>query len=117
MAELFEELANAKVNLTLRVRGRRSAGYHDIESLVLFANCGDRLTLRLDDTTSFSLTGPFATGIIGTNLLETTAQRLTEVAPELRLGAVTLEKNLPIAAGLGGGREAGSAEGHPARLE
>jgi 4-diphosphocytidyl-2-C-methyl-D-erythritol kinase len=97
------EFAPAKVNLTLHVLGRRADGYHEIESLVVFARYGDRLTLRPGEVTSFSLSGPFASAIVGTNLLETTAQRLIQAAPELRLGAVTLEKNLPVAAGLGGG--------------
>jgi 4-diphosphocytidyl-2-C-methyl-D-erythritol kinase len=103
MADLIEEPANAKINLTLRVLGRRPDGYHEIESLVVFARHGDRLTLRPGSATSFSLSGPFASAIVGTNLLETTVQRLIRAAPELRLGAVTLEKNLPVAAGVGGG--------------
>jgi 4-diphosphocytidyl-2-C-methyl-D-erythritol kinase len=103
MAELIEEPASAKINLTLRVLGRRPDGYHEIESLVVFARFGDRLTLRPDEANSLSLSGPFAAAIVGTNLLETALQRLIQAAPELRLGAVTLEKNLPVAAGLGGG--------------
>ena len=44
MPALSEE-ARAKVNLTLRVVGRRADGYHDLESVVAFADCADRLTL------------------------------------------------------------------------
>jgi 4-diphosphocytidyl-2-C-methyl-D-erythritol kinase len=46
VAALLAAPAPAKVNLTLRIRGRRADGYHELESLVAFAGCGDRLTLR-----------------------------------------------------------------------
>lgn len=103
MAELIEEPANAKINLTLHVRGRRPDGYHEIESLVVFPHRGDRLTLHPGKAWSLTLAGPFASDIVGINLLETTVQRLARVASGLRLGAVALEKNLPVAAGIGGG--------------
>lgn len=103
MADLIEERADAKINLTLHVHGRRPDGYHEIESLVVFARYGDRLGLRPGLAVSLSLTGPFAADIVGTNLIETVIERLAQTAPELRLGAVGLQKNLPIAAGLGGG--------------
>ena len=103
MAELIHEAANAKINLALRVYGRRRDGYHEIESLVVFADYGDRLALRPGAAPSLSLSGPFAHDIVGTNLLETALQRLALAAPGLRLGAVRLEKKLPVAAGLGGG--------------
>ena len=103
MAVLIEEPANAKINLTLRVHGQRPDGYHEIESLVVFAHYGDRLALHPGAAVSLRLTGAFAADIVGTNLLETTMQRLALAAPGLRLGSVELEKNLPVAAGLGGG--------------
>lgn len=102
-AELFEEQAPAKINLTLRVLGRRPDGYHAIESLVVFARYGDRLTLRAGNRTSFSATGPFAAEIVGANLVEAAAEKLLQTTAGLRLGDIALEKNLPVAAGLGGG--------------
>lgn len=97
------EIARAKVNLTLCVLGRRADGYHDIESLVAFADLGDRVTLLPGPDCRVTVSGPFAARIEGPNLLERTLALLGEVDPSLRLGAVELEKNLPVAAGLGGG--------------
>src|SRR5262245_41529164 len=100
---MFCELARAKVNLTLAVRGRRADGYHDIVSLVAFAGIADRVTLHPGPDCRVTATGPFAVAIEGANLLERTLDLLREVKPELRLGTVELEKVLPVAAGLGGG--------------
>jgi len=97
------ELARAKVNLTLRILGRRADGYHALESLVAFADIGDEVRLDLDAAPSVSMSGPYADAIFGPNLVETALQRLARAEPRLRLGAVTIEKNLPVAAGLGGG--------------
>jgi 4-diphosphocytidyl-2-C-methyl-D-erythritol kinase len=99
----IRELARAKINLTLSVLGRREDGYHELESLVTFAEAGDRVTLRPGPGCSVSTIGPFAGDIVGPNLLETAAALLQEADPGLRPGAVELEKTLPVAAGLGGG--------------
>jgi 4-diphosphocytidyl-2-C-methyl-D-erythritol kinase len=99
----FHEIACAKVNLTLSVLGRRSDGYHDIESLVTFADIGDQIAFHPGPHRRVTVRGPFATGIDGPNLLETTLSLLRELDPGLLLGAVELVKNLPVAAGLGGG--------------
>ncbi|MGE0848719.1 MAG: 4-(cytidine 5'-diphospho)-2-C-methyl-D-erythritol kinase [Hyphomicrobiaceae bacterium] len=97
------ETARAKVNLTLRVLGRRPDGYHDIESLVTFAEVGDCVTLHPGAEIGVTVGGPFARDIEGANLLERALELLREVDGELTLGVVALEKNLPVAAGLGGG--------------
>jgi 4-diphosphocytidyl-2-C-methyl-D-erythritol kinase len=99
----IREIARAKVNLTLRVLGRRRDGYHEIESLVAFAEVGDvvELTPGLHGPTSCS--GPFAAGIVGDNLLDRALDLLGGLDAGLTLGTVHLEKNLPVAAGLGGG--------------
>ena len=97
------ELARAKVNLSLKVLGRRSDGYHELASLVTFAACGDRVRLSPGTPCRVTVTGPFAGDIVGENLLQRTLVLLHAAAPELRLGAVALEKELPVAAGLGGG--------------
>jgi 4-diphosphocytidyl-2-C-methyl-D-erythritol kinase len=98
------EIARAKINLTLKVRGRRPDGYHELESLVVFAtDLGDVVRLVPGEETGCSVRGPFASAIEGDNLIETTLARLAEQAPQLRLGEVTLEKCLPVAAGIGGG--------------
>ena len=99
----ISETAFAKVNLTLKVFGRRPDGYHELESLVVFAGVGDRITLETAAKPAVETTGPFATAIAGENLASTVLARLQRIEPRLRLGRVTVEKNLPVAAGLGGG--------------
>ncbi len=99
----FREIARAKINLTLRVLGRRADGYHEIESLVAFAEVGDRVALTPGPECRVTASGPFARDIDGPNLLETALALLRERDATLQLGAVLLEKILPVAAGLGGG--------------
>jgi len=98
-------LAPAKVNLTLRIVGRRADGYHDIESLVAFAPFGDRLTLRLGTTLDLAVSGPTAeqAGAVADNLVLRAARALTERIDGLKLGRFALTKRLPAGAGLGGG--------------
>ena len=104
MPALMEE-GRAKVNLTLRVVGRRVDGYHDLESVVAFADCADRLSLTPGSNLDLQTTGPLARdcGEIADNLVFKAAQLLGERVPDLRLGAFTLDKMLPVAAGIGGG--------------
>jgi 4-diphosphocytidyl-2-C-methyl-D-erythritol kinase len=96
-------IAWAKINLTLRVLGRRADGYHEIESLVAFAAIGDRVALTPGPECRVAVSGPFARDIDGPNLLEVALALLREHDAKLQLGTVLLEKNLPVAAGLGGG--------------
>jgi 4-diphosphocytidyl-2-C-methyl-D-erythritol kinase len=95
----------AKVNLTLRVIGRRVDGYHDLESVVAFADCADRLTLVPGAELKLTTSGPMAQacGEAADNLVFKAAQLLKARAPELKLGHFTLDKVLPVAAGIGGG--------------
>jgi len=100
-----EETAFAKINLDLRVCRRRDDGYHDLDSVVVFATIGDRLTFTPTDELSLDVTGPFATDLKDTddNLVLKTVRAFASMldrSPDVR---VTLEKRLPIAAGLGGG--------------
>lgn len=97
------ELARAKVNLTLKVLGRRADGYHVLESLIAFAGVGDVVRFEPGAQLGVEVTGPFAAAITGRNLVETALQRLGTAHPELTLGHVTIDKRLPIAAGIGGG--------------
>lgn len=99
----IRELAPAKINLTLDVLGKRADGYHELQSLVAFAGKGDVLTLDTNAPLGVTASGPFAGSIAGANLIETTLQLIAKAAPQLLLGAVHLEKNLPVAAGIGGG--------------
>jgi 4-diphosphocytidyl-2-C-methyl-D-erythritol kinase len=97
------ELARAKINLTLTVHGRRADGYHELESLVTFAGIHDVVTLAPGDAGGVAVAGPFARYISGENLLIRALGLLRQVDRGLRLEPVRLEKNLPVAAGLGGG--------------
>jgi 4-diphosphocytidyl-2-C-methyl-D-erythritol kinase len=104
MPALMEE-GRAKVNLTLRVVGRRVDGYHDLESVVAFADCADRLSLTPGDNLNLETIGPLASdcGQSADNLVLKAAQLLGERVPALRVGEFVLEKVLPVAAGIGGG--------------
>jgi 4-diphosphocytidyl-2-C-methyl-D-erythritol kinase len=99
------ENARAKVNLTLRVVGRRVDGYHDLESVVAFADCADRLSLTPGSELKLRTTGPLAQdcGETADNLVLKAAQLLCERVPDLRVGEFILDKVLPVAAGIGGG--------------
>jgi 4-diphosphocytidyl-2-C-methyl-D-erythritol kinase len=99
------EFAPAKVNLTLHVLGRRSDGYHEIESLVAFADVGDRLTFIPGDSLTLDVSGPGAeaSGAIGDNLVLKAARELAARVDRVLAGRFVLDKQLPVAAGLGGG--------------
>ncbi len=97
--------APAKVNLTLRVFGRRNDGLHEIESLVVFAAVADRLSLEPGRPLGLDLKGPMrdACGPAADNLVLKAARALAARVPKLRLGHFVLFKRIPVAAGLGGG--------------
>ncbi len=97
--------APAKVNLTLHILGRRADGYHELDSLVAFAGVGDRLAFVPGEPLGLEVAGPTAqaAGPEGDNLVLKAARALAERAPGLRLGRFVLDKQLPVAAGLGGG--------------
>lgn len=98
------ELAAAKVNLSLRVFGRRPDGYHELDSLVAFASIGDRLTLELGGPLALETEGPGAADLAAAdNLVLRAANAVVKRHPGLKLGTFRLEKHLPISAGLGGG--------------
>ena len=97
------ERARAKINLTLRVLGRRADGYHLLESLIVFAGVGDEVVFEPGGAPAVTMTGPYATAIVGDNLVETALEALAAADPDLTLGGVSIDKRLPIAAGIGGG--------------
>lgn len=120
--EVFTDTAWAKVNLSLKVLGKRADGYHELESLVVFAGYGDKLRLTVDEVAPLSaldcqVEGPEAQAIEGENLVENVSRHFLEwVSKEVALnlspisqdqllatGKLYLEKRLPVAAGLGGG--------------
>ena len=104
MSATLLEKAAAKINLTLRVLGRRADGYHDLESLVAFADVADVLTLQPGQEDRLEVTGPFAgmSGAVADNLVLKALSALRQRISGLKGGRFLLEKNVPVAAGLGG---------------
>jgi 4-diphosphocytidyl-2-C-methyl-D-erythritol kinase len=95
------QTAYAKLNLALHVRGRRDDGYHEIETLFAFASCGDKLRAKSAPRDEFRVYGEFADQL--SNPFDNLVVRALNLLPNRDPFAVTLEKNLPVAAGLGGG--------------
>lgn len=99
------DTAFAKVNLTLRILGKRADGYHEIDSLVAFATIGDRLTLAPDNELSLEVGGPLGAqaGPDSDNLVIKAARVLQRHVTDFVSGKFTLTKFVPAQAGLGGG--------------
>lgn len=98
--------APAKINLYLHVTGRRADGYHLLDSLIAFADIGDRVTAAPAETLSLSVTGPEAGALagLGDDNLVLRAARHLQARAGIRAGAaLTLDKHLPAASGIGGG--------------
>ncbi len=101
--EQLRVAAPAKINLNLHVTRKRPDGYHDLQSLVAFADVGDVLVLERGSEFSLVIDGPFAAGLAGDtdNLILKAARALR---PRLSTAAhIRLTKNLPVASGIGGG--------------
>jgi 4-diphosphocytidyl-2-C-methyl-D-erythritol kinase len=97
----MEEIAYAKINLALRVRGRRADGFHDIDTLFAFAEDGDVLSVTEGEGVSLRVTGPFGRdlGPAADNLV----LRAAALLDGGKGAALTLDKRLPLASGIGGG--------------
>ena len=99
------ERAPAKVNLDLLVTARRADGYHELDSLVVFADVADELTLTPADKLRLEVTGPFAGELppAAQNIALRAAQLLARAAGRPDRVLIRLDKRLPVAAGIGGG--------------
>ena len=98
------EIAAAKLNLALHVRGRLPDGRHAIETIFAFCTDGDRLAAEDAETVSLGITGPFAADLVQTdNIVLRAAHGLAAAAGVQRGAAITLDKRLPVASGIGGG--------------
>jgi 4-diphosphocytidyl-2-C-methyl-D-erythritol kinase len=97
--------APAKINLTLHVCGKRADGYHLLDSLVVFAGVGDRITVSDDTALRLSVGGPFGAALTNEpdNLVLRAARLLAASSHTTRGAHIHLEKNLPVASGIGGG--------------
>jgi 4-diphosphocytidyl-2-C-methyl-D-erythritol kinase len=98
---MSREIAYAKINLALHVRWRRDDGNHELETLFAFVDVGDELTARRSERDELTVVGEFASQL--TDPFGNIVARALTSLPHSDGLAVTLEKNLPVAAGLGGG--------------
>lgn len=99
------EIAPAKLNLALHIRGKLPDGRHSIETVFAFCTDGDRLSGEVSDELSLAVTGPFAGELAGEqdNLILKAARALADSAGVQRGAALVLDKRLPVASGIGGG--------------
>ncbi len=95
------EFAPAKVNLALHVTGQRDDGYHLLDSIVVFAGVGDRVTVTASDRLDLLVTGPQAAHL--PDIHDNAVLRAARAFGQARGAAITLDKVLPVAAGIGGG--------------
>lgn len=104
-AHTLQLKAPAKINIFLHVTGRRDDGYHLLDSGVVFADIGDDIVLRKSDVYSLSTKGPFAEALPNTqdNLISKAVKVFDNVTGQKAKVAIELTKNLPLAAGIGGG--------------
>ncbi|MBN9509115.1 MAG: 4-(cytidine 5'-diphospho)-2-C-methyl-D-erythritol kinase [Alphaproteobacteria bacterium] len=102
---MLEQFAPAKVNLALHVLGHREDGYHRLDSLVVFAGVGDRVRAAPAATLSLTLTGPRSAALPAgaENLVLRAAERLAATAGVRDGARLVLDKQLPVASGIGGG--------------
>lgn len=99
----LSELARAKINLTLRVLGKRPDGFHELDSIVAFADIGDTVMMAPGKPRQVDAFGPFASDIVGDNLVTRAIELSLAAEPALDIGHIAIEKLLPVAAGIGGG--------------
>lgn len=102
--QLPVEIAYAKINLALHIRRRRDDGYHELETLFAFVDDGDVLSAELADDISLNVIGPFGEGLSNGDNLVVRAAKLVQANFLINQGAaITLDKRLPVASGIGGG--------------
>ena len=99
----LSEPAPAKLNLALHVRGRLPDGRHALETIFAFCTDGDVVMGEAADDVTLEVSGPFAEGLSGDNLVLTATHALRQVAGVEQGAALRLSKNLPVASGIGGG--------------
>lgn len=101
--DVIEEIAYAKINLHLRITGRRSDGYHELETIFQEITLADKLTFTPHRDKIILSVGEAELPIDETNLVMRAAIRMRKLSKETRGAVISLEKHIPIAAGLGGG--------------
>ncbi len=103
--DTVREFAPAKINLFLHVGEKRNDSFHELESLVVFADVGDVLEFAPSDTLTLTLNGPYAKGLQAEsdNLVLRAARALAAHSGNAQGATMSLTKNLPVASGIGGG--------------
>jgi len=101
---MHTETAYAKINLALHVRKRLPSGYHDLETIFAFVDQGDRISVQPGDGLKLAISGPFAEGLSPSdNLVLQAASALADISNVSRGAHLHLDKQLPVASGIGGG--------------
>jgi 4-diphosphocytidyl-2-C-methyl-D-erythritol kinase len=107
MMESYLGLAPAKINLTLKITGKRDDGYHLMDSLVVFAELADIVHLNLSDSDSLAIKGPLTEALKETppeeNIVIRALQAYRDHTGWAQRFGISLEKIIPVAAGIGGG--------------
>lgn len=98
---MLTETAFAKINLALHLRKRRDDGYHELETVFAFVDAGDRLTAEPAEHDAMTIAGEFSALL--TDPADNIVMKALSLLPRAQPWHVRLEKNLPVAAGLGGG--------------
>ncbi len=101
MSVTVTETARAKINLCLHVTGQRPDGYHLLDSLVVFASTGDRISCTLSDRLDLSITGPESAGLSAGQ--DNLVLRAAHSFGPAKAARIVLEKHLPVSSGIGGG--------------
>ena len=97
------QIAKAKINLCLHVTGQNTDGYHLLDSLVVFADCGDELTFKRNQNLEIILDGRFSEDLNSIPISENIIFNAAKVLDSSKGAEIFLRKNLPVAAGIGGG--------------
>ena len=98
---MINEFAPAKINLSLHLVGQKSDGYHLLDSIVSFVNVGDTLRMTPGRSSGLIVEGPFAKDLPSSS--HNLVFKAAEIFSNVRLPQIMLEKNIPVASGIGGG--------------
>ena len=99
--QMISEFAPAKINLSLHLVGQKSDGYHLLDSIVSFVNIGDKISIETGKSGELKVAGPFAKDLPRSN--HNLVLKAARLFNNIKLSRITLEKNIPVASGIGGG--------------
>ena len=99
--QMISEFAPAKINLSLHLVGQKSDGYHLLDSIVSFVNIGDKISIEPGKSGKLKVAGPFAKDLPRSN--HNLVLKAARLFNNIKLSRITLEKNIPVTSGIGGG--------------